>query len=347
MIEFVAGNLLDADAEALVNTVNSVGVMGKGIALQFKRAFPTNFQFYEKACRRGEVAPGKMLVFATKDLVGPRFIINFPTKRHWRSPSRMEYIEAGLDDLRHVIENLEIASIAVPPLGAGSGGPDWLNVKPRIERALSDLCDIRVLVFEPSNSPESTVLSPVPQGARLTRPRAMLVLLLGSYAVPGYRSGLLEVQKLAYFLQRAGEDLRLSFVKQRYGPYSENLNHVLQVMEGHLTSGYGDRTGRASIAPNPGAIETSEDMVRCDQSAEARLSRVKGLIEGFESPYGLELLASVDWVATHDPAAVQSPELAIAGVQSWSLRKKTRFRPEHIRLAWQRLHDQGWWAATP
>lgn len=127
MIILKQGNLLEDEAEALVNTVNCVGVMGKGIALQFKLAFPEVFSEYEKACRREEVQPGKMHVVSTKLLFNPKYVINFPTKRHWKNKSRMEDIEAGLVDLIKVVKELEIKSIAIPPLGCGNGGLNWVK----------------------------------------------------------------------------------------------------------------------------------------------------------------------------------------------------------------------------
>lgn len=132
MIRFTKGDILAAQAEALVNTVNCVGVMGRGIALQFKQAYPENFKRYEAACKRGDVVPGKMLVVESSELTWPRFIINFPTKRHWRGKSRIGDIEVGLADLVTVVRDRNIRSIAVPPLGSGLGGPSMVG------RALTD-----------------------------------------------------------------------------------------------------------------------------------------------------------------------------------------------------------------
>jgi len=136
MIEYKSGDLLKQNAEALVNTVNCVGVMGRGIALQFKKAFPDNFKAYATACKNGEVKPGRVFVFPTRQLTNPKFILNFPTKRHWRGKSRLGDIEIGLDDLVKVIRQNNIHSIAIPPLGSGLGGLDWDQVRSRIERAL-------------------------------------------------------------------------------------------------------------------------------------------------------------------------------------------------------------------
>lgn len=157
MIEYRAdGDILAEDAEALVNPVNCVGVMGGGLALQFKKAFPGNFDGYAEACRHGEVRPGRMFVSEIgRPGAVPRYIVNFPTKRHWREGSRMEDIEAGLEDLQRVVREREIRSIAVPPLGCGLGGLDWREVRPRIEGALRDFGDVAVVIFEPVGEPEA------------------------------------------------------------------------------------------------------------------------------------------------------------------------------------------------
>lgn len=148
MIEYKSGDLLREDVEALVNAVNCVGIMGRGIALQFKNAFPENFKAYAAACERNEVQPGRMLVFKTDRLTNPKYIINFPTKRHWREKSRIEDIDAGLVALVSEIRSRKIHSIAIPPLGSGLGGLDWANVRPRIEKSFGALDDIRVVIFE-------------------------------------------------------------------------------------------------------------------------------------------------------------------------------------------------------
>ena len=143
------GDLLEATADALVNTVNTVGVMGKGIALQFKHAYPSMFKDYAQACKRGEVRLGEMWVFDAGQVTHPRWIVNFPTKGHWRSNSRILDIETGLEDLRRTIRELAVTSIAVPPLGCGNGGLDWDIVRPLIEQGLAGL-DTEVLLYVPA-----------------------------------------------------------------------------------------------------------------------------------------------------------------------------------------------------
>ena len=159
MVELTTGNLLEASAEALVNTVNTVGVMGKGIALQFRQEFPRNYELYRSACKRGEVVPGKMFVVPTERLDNPKYIINFPTKRDWKSRSRVEDIEAGLVDLVDTIRREGIGSIAVPPLGCGNGGLNWAEVRPRILHALAAVPEVRVMLFEPGGAPEPEAMA--------------------------------------------------------------------------------------------------------------------------------------------------------------------------------------------
>ena len=207
------GNILHADAEALVNTVNCVGVMGRGIALQFKNAYPKNFKAYEAACQRQEVQPGRMFVYATGELANPRFIINFPTKRHWRGNSRMEDIESGLIDLVEVIRRNNIQSIAIPPLGSGLGGLEWDDVRPRIEQALAALPQVKVLLYEPKGAPTSDKMQHKREAPKMTAGRAALVELMSRYlkGLLDPAVSLLEVHKLMYFLQESGEPLRLQF----------------------------------------------------------------------------------------------------------------------------------------
>ncbi len=342
MIKLVSGNLLEAQVEALVNTVNTVGVMGKGVALQFRETFPENYKAYQKACRLNEVQIGKMFVFTTGLLSLPRYIINFPTKRHWRDKSRLEDIEAGLFDLVQVGKQHNIHSLALPPLGCGAGGLNWNDVRPLIEQALSGLTDTTVLLYPPAGSPRPDEIRPQTPKADLNLGRAALVYLVDQYALPAHRLTLLEVQKLMYFLQEAGQPLKLNYVRQLYGPYAENLNHVLQRLEGHYLSGYGDRTGRATIRAVPGAKAEAETFLSEDPETLQRLKDVLKLIEGFETPYGMELLSTVHWLARENPAVKTDYQLAVQGFESWNRRKREHFRPEHIKVAWERLRQQGW-----
>ena len=339
MIEAGSGDLLGADVEALVNTVNTVGVMGKGLALQFKRRFPANFDAYVAACKRGEVEIGRMLVVENDGLTGPRYIINFPTKKHWRDPSELEYVRTGLSALVEEIRTRGIRSIAVPPLGCGHGGLAWSDVEPQIERAMAELPDVRVVVFAPSDiRPE---LAPSRAAGRpISRARALLVRLIDAYTTLDYALTKIEIQKLAYFLQVAGEDLKLRYVKQQFGPYADQLRHVLTDMEGTLLTGVNTDAPRAEIRLLPGATATADRLIGDDAEARARLDRVGRLIRGYETPYSMELLATVHWVASHEGA--RTPAEARDRLQSWNERKRARYRERHIEKAWQRLESEGW-----
>ena len=343
MIEKATGNLLEAEAEALVNTVNCVGFMGKGIALQFKQAFPENFRAYEQACQAGEVVPGKMLVFPTHSLVGPRFIINFPTKRHWRGNSRLEDIQIGLDALIKDVQHLGIRSIALPPLGCGNGGLNWAEVRPLIEGAFSKTPEVRVLLYAPSGAPDAKQMPVRTKVPKMTLARALFLQSMEHYLRSAYRLTLLEVQKLAYFLQEAGEPLKLKYEAGHYGPYSTNLNKVLEVIEGHFTRGYGDsQKPDQDLEILPGAAEQAAAFLQKHPESKSRIGQLCEVIEGFETPYGMELLSSVHWVARHAERPAITADAALAAIQAWSDRKRNMFKPLHIRIAWDRLGELGW-----
>ncbi len=340
MIEFTKGDLLAADVEALVNTVNCVGIMGRGVALQFKNQFPANFKAYEAACRREEVQPGRMFVFETGALTNPKFIINFPTKRHWRGKSRMEDIESGLKALVDEIRNRGIKSIALPPLGSGLGGLIWSDVRPRIESALRGSKDLHVMLFEPNGTPANFKAREVPN---MTNGRAALVALMYRY-LGGLMDPfvtLLEVHKLMYFMQAADEPLRLQYEKAPFGPYAKNLSHVLKTIEGHFVSGYADGGDRPDkeLELVPGAFEDAEAFLADKQETAARFNRVAKLVEGFETPFGLELLSTVHWVVAHEGA--KSADEAVLKVHAWNEHKR-KFSSRQIGIAYETLDVEGW-----
>ncbi|MBW4481381.1 MAG: macro domain-containing protein [Tildeniella torsiva UHER 1998/13D] len=343
MIEYKQGDILRDDAEALVNTVNCVGVMGRGIALQFKKAFPTNFKAYAAACENAEVQPGRMFVFKTGQITNPRYIINFPTKRHWRGASRLEDIDSGLKALAETIRQYNIQSIAVPPLGSGLGGLDWAAVKPRIEAVLQPLTDVRVVVYEPKGAPVADEMVRNRQIPNMTAGRAALVGLMNRY-LSGFLDPsvtLLEVHKLMYFMQEAGEPLRLQYQKAPYGPYAENLRHVLSAIEGHLVSGYADG-GDAPDKPLqlvPGAVKDATAFLQQYPDTRDRFNKVAALVEGFESPFGLELLSTVHWIVNNE--AVSSVNEVIHQTYAWSDRKR-KFTPRQIALAVNVLENKQW-----
>jgi O-acetyl-ADP-ribose deacetylase (regulator of RNase III) len=346
MISYTTGDLLAADVDALVNTVNCVGIMGRGVALQFKKAFPENFRAYETACKRGDVVPGRMFVFATGRL-NPQFVINFPTKRHWRGKSRIEDIESGLVALRREIVERGLQSIALPPLGSGLGGLPWPEVRKRIAETLAGLDTVDVRVFEPRDEAGTVEVGrsgPVPA---MTPSRAALVGLMDRY-IRGLMEPhvtLLEVHKLCYFLQEAGQPLRLKFVKGHYGPYAENLRFVLNEMEGYYTSGFRDGGDQPTKEINlvPGALDAATALLAADRELQRRFDRVVELVEGFETPLGLELLATAFWVAKEEGAKTVAE--ASQAFRDWNTRK-SGFTERQIAIAIDRLTERGWLVAA-
>ena len=343
MIKLKKGDIFHEDVEALVNSVNCVGVMGRGIALQFKNLYPDNFKAYAEACKRNEVRPGRMFVYESAKMMNPRYIINFPTKRHWRGKSRIEDIDSGLEDLVRVIEERGIHSIAIPPLGTNLGGLSWSQVRPRIEAALAKLDGLDAVLFEPGSGAVDDRSNRSTKVPKMTRGKAALVCLMDRY-LRGLLDPfitLLEVHKLLYFMQQAGEPLDLGFVKAPYGPYAERLRHVLRGVEGHYISGYrdgGDSPGK-HLGLVPGAVDDAYAYLKGRPATMKRLERVFDLVEGFESAFGLELLATAHWIATEYPAA--SDEEVIAHAYAWNPRKR-QFSKRQIKLALQTLKEKEW-----
>ena len=347
MLEYKHGDIFDESAEALVNSVNCVGVMGRGIARQFKSAFPDNYEAYRAACERGEVRPGQMFVFERSGLDHPRYIVNFPTKRHWRSKSKLADVVAGLEALANEIKRLEIRSIALPALASDLGGLEWSTVRPHIEAALGGLDEVRITVFEPGSVPADGRRNPSRSAPAMTPGSAVLIGLIDRY-LRGLLDPfvtLLEVHKLMYFMQEAGEPLRLDFVKETHGPYATNLRHLMRRIEHHYISGYrdgGDDPDK-QIELIPGAIEDAQHFLAKHAVIRERFERVDALVDGFESATGLELLATVHWVAQQTPSA--NDDEIIEHVYMWG-RHKRRFTERQIRIAIGTLRDKGWLQAT-
>jgi O-acetyl-ADP-ribose deacetylase (regulator of RNase III) len=317
MITFTQGNLLEARAEALVNTVNTVGVMGKGIALMFKERFTENFRLYAAACKAKEVQTGKVFVTTVHELDGPRWIVNFPTKQHWRAPSRMEWVVEGLQDLRQFLIEHQVKSIAVPPLGAGNGGLEWVDVREQIELALGDL-DTEILVFEPTTQYQNVAKRAGVE--RLTPARALIAELVRRYWVLGMECSLLEIQKLAWFLERAIErynpgdnPLKLQFVAHKYGPYANRLDHLLNNLDGsylHCDKRISDADPMDVIWFDDERKAFVQTYLKSEGKAYMQaLEFTAALIDGFESPFGMELLATVDWLLTREGVAPTVPAL--------------------------------------
>ncbi|HVJ51735.1 MAG TPA: macro domain-containing protein [Aliidongia sp.] len=339
---FKNGDMFAEPVEALVNTVNCVGVMGKGVALEFKRRWPGNFRAYKNACDMKALNPGTMLVFDTHRLFpsdGPRYLVNFPTKTHWRSPSKLAYIEQGLDALVREIRDHGIISIALPPLGCGNGGLEWADVKPLIASKLASLDGVEVIVFEPKVSLD------VPEFAQqstlvMNFERAMLLKSLAELEL--YFDGAfdrLSMQKIIYFLQTLGVGFRLKFERNLYGPYSETLKKAFVIFEKHgMINGFLTNDRRAHVTPI-GCAAADDFLQDCERPVEDIITRLSHLIQGYESPYGLELLSSVHWLAHHEK---QYPiEKIIKAMNGWNDRKRNTFDDNTIRAAYQRLQEDG------
>jgi O-acetyl-ADP-ribose deacetylase (regulator of RNase III) len=343
MININKGNILESKAVALINTVNTKGVMGKGIALQFKQSFPEMFKEYEHECEKGNIVIGKMHVWKNDAMFGPAYIINFPTKNDWKQPSKLDYIIDGLIDLVKVIKENNIASVAIPPLGCGNGGLDWGIVKEKIIDALKNIPDVRIELYEPN---EDFILKPKIEVVEMTPSRALVLQIFKQYCVLGYELTLLEVHKLCYFLQEFGEPLRLRFQKDVYGPYADNIRHVLIKFEGTYTQGFRDGTFNKpdqKIRLLPRAIKESDEYIELRKLEMSdslnRLAKVRKLIEGFESPFGLELLSTVYWIIKHDNVDIENTDDVVKAVHSWNSRKKKIMNPEHIKIALKRISE--------
>jgi O-acetyl-ADP-ribose deacetylase (regulator of RNase III) len=351
MIKFFQGNLLDAPTEAVVNTVNTVGVMGKGIALMFKEAFPGNFRAYDEAVKRKEVRVGHMFVTENTAFDGPRWLINFPTKKHWRQPSKLEWIVDGLKDLRRVVEEKGIHSIALPPLGCGNGGLDWSDVRQEIERAFEQLHDLDVWVFEPT--PKYQNVAKRTGVMKLTPARALVAEMIRRYWVLGIECTYLEVQKLCWFLERTiqelgfNDPLDLRFAADKYGPYSDRLRHLLNGLDGsylHCDKRLSDAGPSDTIWFDEERRPFVDLFLKQENSRPLRiiLDRTADRIDGFESPLGMELLSTVDWLIEREHCG-RSVSAIRDGLSRWPAgpgaaeRKQKLFSDRLIGLALSRL----------
>ena len=347
MIEFKTGDIINEDVDALVNTVNCVGVMGRGIALEFKKAFPQNFKAYEIKCKQNKIRPGKVFVFETGQLTPPFYIINFPTKRHWRGKSRLDDIDAGLSALKNEIKSLPIRSIAIPPLGCGLGGLNWEDVRTRLQSALEEFDRVKIVLYEPGGKTEDNRTNRSKEVPNMTSGRAVLVSLMDRYLnsmLDPYVT-LMEIHKLMYFMQNAGEKLNLRFIKHKYGPYAENLRHVMNTIEGHFVYGFADGGDEPykELQLVPGAFDDANAFLKDKVDTLDRLSRVSELVDGFESSFGLELLTTVHWVTCEGDNLTLNE--IVERTYAWSERK-TQFSRRQIEHAYNVLQKKGWIKCT-
>ena len=333
------GDLFLDKSEALVNTVNCVGVMGKGVAYEFRHRWPENYKAYKKACDAKELRPGRMLIFEVTNLFGengPRFIVNFPTKDHWRAKSKLEYISDGLDALVSDIRKYQIKSIALPPLGCGNGGLDWRIVQPMMMDRLSKLENVTVSIYGPLGGTDEPEY--VHTGIKMTKGRAIFLTAIAALETP-FDGALdrLSLQKIAYFLQVLGVPLNLQFNKNLYGPYSDALKKAIVALEDDYKLINGFQAEREAHV-TPAGFAAAEDFLRVDESSESIVEKLAKLVDGFETPYGLELLSTVHKMATSSSEKYQIDSIT-KEMLALERNKRNIFQEDEIRLAFQRLTE--------
>lgn len=339
MIQYITGNILDSNAQALVNTVNTMGVMGKGIALQFKRAYPNNYKAYEKASKNEEVKVGKMFVtLDSNTTTGERIIINFPTKTNWRKPSEYKYIEDGLDNLVEVINNKQIKSIAIPPLGAGNGGLNWEKVKKLIEQKLGHL-NIDIYVYEPTVQIQEHLMK---ERVKLTDARALLLYVLYDLVKNGEYVSEFSSEKICYFLQKFGAKkyFNLEFEPNFYGPYSGKVRFVLNAINGSYLMGYSDMNKKPfePLTLVADAFETVKNHVEKNNELLEIGNKTIVFLRGFYSDFALELLSSIDYISTKENTF--DKQTISKGLEKWSDRKRTLFsNPKYLELSLRHLQS--------
>lgn len=342
MIQYTKGNLLEAQTYALVNSVNTVGVMGKGVALLFKENFPTNFKKYVDACKNKWLQPGKLLIVRENTFQGERLIINFPTKTEWYQKSKYEYIESGLIALETELRKGYITSIAIPPLGCGNGGLRWDKVKIMIENHLTSFTNVKILVYAPNEAVKELLKKQekIKNEVKLTAARAMLLYSLFYYESLGETSSLFVANKLAWFLQRMGENLRLKFEPSHYGPYSVQVGHVLHALNGKYLKGLEQMDAKAfdKIELNYDSFNEVNQFIKSELKSEQlqRLNDLVKFIDGFQSSLALEILATVDFVTREKE--IRDVDKIIESVMNWSNRKKELFQEKYIRIAIDHLN---------
>ena len=337
MIKYLTGNILDSKAEALVNTVNTVGVMGKGIALQFKKAYPNNFKVYGQACKNERVQIGKLLVTKDRNVSGgEKIIINFPTKKSWRNPSEYEYIEKGLEDLLNVINTYNIKSIAIPPLGVGNGGLEWVKVKNLISNYLNTV-DIEVLIYEPSTLIKEKLKK---ERARLTDARALLLYVLYDLVRNGEYVSEFSSEKVAYFLQRFGAKkyFKLTFKPNFYGPYSGKIRYLLNILNGSYLMGYSDMNKKPfePLTLVADGYEEVKKYIETKPELNSIATKTVGFLNGFYSDFALELLSSSDFISQQEKSLDR--EIVSNKLEAWGDRKRSMFsNPKYLDICLQHI----------
>ena len=294
---------------------------------------------YAKACKNKEVKVGQLLVIEEEVLLtGKKIIINFPTKTNWRLPSEYQYIEAGLTELVKVIREKNIKSIAIPPLGSGNGGLDWNKVKQILQKYLADVdCDIHI--YEPNVAIQEALKK---ERVKLTPARAMLLSVLYELVRNGEFVSEFSAEKIAYFLQRFGanETFKLEFQPNFYGPYSGKVKHVLYYLNGSYIMGYSSKDKKPfeelSLIPDA-ELEVNEFLDKPENANfKNTVEKTKSFLTGFYSPFGLELLSTIDFIISEKNA--KTLDAISRELENWSDRKKTLFtNQKFIQIAIKNL----------
>ncbi len=332
--------MFDEPTEAVVNTVNCVGVMGKGVALEFKRRWPDNFKAYKRMCDEKKLAPGRMFIFDNNllDSAKRRILINFPTKQHWRSQSKIEYIKDGLIDLVQQIRRLGIKSVVLPPLGCGNGGLEWAEVKPLIEDAAGELPEVSFVVFHSDQPVMQSEQSDAPLNMTTSRASMMVAFTEFEKYFGGHLTKL-TAQKITYFLQILGIDFGLTFAKNKFGPYSDDLHRAFKIMEArHYIEDY--TRDDCKIVVTQGARAVADEHLKSEGlNISNTIKKLSLLIDGYESPYGMELLSSVHFLSVSEGINAQ-PDMSMA-LEAWSDHKRDNFPEPTVTAALERLKGDG------
>lgn len=339
MIKYITGNILESTAEALVNTVNTVGVMGKGIALQFKKAYHNNYKAYVEACKKNEIEIGKLFVVKDSNISsGEKYIINFPTKNHWRNPSEYCFIDSGLDDLIRVLKEYKIKSIAIPPLGSGNGGLEWEKVKKMIEQKLGNL-QVEIVVYEPTLLIKEQLKK---ERVKLTDARALLLYVLYDLVRNGEYVSEFSSEKICYFLQRFGAKkyFKLEYSSNFYGPYSGKVRFVLNALNGSYIMGFSDMN-KKPFEPLV-LISDGYDIVSNHIESNPELYNIAkktiDFLTGFYSDFALELLSTIDYISTSENSF--ESKVIIKQLENWSDRKRSLFtNQKYIDISLRQLQQ--------
>lgn len=315
--------MFDAQVDAIVNTVNLVGVMGKGVAFQFKERFPENFRVYSEACKSRTIGIGNSLVVPAVWRGRQIWIVNFPTKVHWRNPSEYQYVEKGLDNLVGILEQYNIKSIALPPLGAGNGGLEWEKVRTMIEDKLRSV-NCEIYLYEPGHDSVLRYRS-----VKLTAAKALLIYMLERLRRKGENLSTFSAVKLVYFMQKCGAKglFKMQFVPYTFGPYCDQVKKMLHSLDGAYITGYED------IQKKPfepfGLIDESfvivQNMVESDIMLLDVVNRTERYLDGYWDEYGLELLSTVDYIISNSDIIPMSVDNIHQRIITWNERKEKMF----------------------